>query len=89
MAQRNELSRLLGRLDSGQARGRENIAFCNTIRRNQIERRRLQFDPSCCDGLPMTERFGRDVDHFRAAVARNVRELLHGQPPIATILRPG
>ena len=41
VAEWNKLRGLFGRLDSGQARGRENIAFCNAIRRDQVERRRL------------------------------------------------
>jgi hypothetical protein len=56
MAKRNELRSLLGGLNSGNARGREHIAFGDLISCDQIERFPAEpYFPSC-NGSSFTER---------------------------------
>ena len=59
MAKRNELGSLLGCLNSGNARGREDIAFGDLIFCDQFERFPLQPNIAACDlcslsGFPET-----------------------------------
>jgi len=56
MAKRNELRSLLGGLNSGDARGREDIAFGDLISCDKIERFPLEPNLSACNGCSFTER---------------------------------
>jgi hypothetical protein len=56
MAKRDELRSLLGGLDSGNARGRKNIAFGDLISCDQIERFTLEPNLSACNGFSFTKR---------------------------------
>src|SRR5262249_31695555 len=56
MAKRNELRSLLGGLNSGNARGREDITFGDLVSRDQIERFPLEPNVSACNRSSFTER---------------------------------
>src|SRR5258708_67856 len=56
MAKRNELCSLLGGLDPGNTRGREDIAFGDLIPCDQIERFSLEPNLSACNCSSFTER---------------------------------
>ncbi len=77
VTKRNELRRLLRRLDARQSRGREDIALRDLAVGNQRQRLRAQRDPSGRDRLPRANRLGRNIDHLRAAIGRDVRKAIH------------
>ena len=77
MAERDEIRGLLGRLDTGNPRGRENIALCNPIGGNQLQGGRLQVNSPARDSFTMTQRLGRDIDHSGPAVTPDVTQARH------------
>jgi len=72
MAKRHELRSLLGGLNSGNARGRENIAFGDLISCDQIKRLPPEPNLSACNGCSFTERLRRNVNHLHATIVRDV-----------------
>ena len=77
MAKRNELRSLLSCLNSGNARGRENIAFGDLISCDQIERFPLEPNFPARNGSSFTERFRRNINHLRATIGIDVSESFH------------
>ena len=77
MAKRNEVRSLFGRLNSGNPRCREDIAFGDLIFCDQIKRFWLELDSSACNGSSLTERLRRDIHHLRATIGVDVSEFLH------------
>ena len=77
MAKRNELRSLLGGLNSGNARGRENIAFGDLISCDQIERFPLEPDFPACNGSSFTERLRRNINHLHATIGIDVSQPFH------------
>ena len=68
---------LFGSLNPGNPRGRKDIAFCDLIFRNEIERFALELDFALSDRSARAERFGRDINHLCAAVGADMREAPH------------
>src|SRR5215469_13724500 len=77
MAKRDELRSLLGGLNSGDARGREDIAFGDLISCDQIECSPLKPNFSACNGSSFTERLWRNINHLRATIGVDVSESFH------------
>jgi hypothetical protein len=77
MAKRNELCSLLGGLNSGNARGRENIAFGDLIPCDQVERFPLEPNLTACNGSSFTKRLRRNINHLRATIGIDVSESFH------------
>jgi hypothetical protein len=89
VAERDELRSLLCGLNPGQARSRENVPLPDLIPGNEIERFLPKPNHASRDSFPRALRLGGDIHHLRAAIVRQVRQSIHLQPPIATIMRPG
>src|SRR5438132_13997032 len=68
---------LFGSLNPGNPRGREDIAFCDLIFRNEIERFALELDFALSDRSARAERFCRDINQLCAAVGGDMREAPH------------
>jgi hypothetical protein len=68
---------LLRSLDPGKPSSREDVPLCDLIFCDQIES--LALEPNSANGnsSPLGCRFGRDINHLRATIARNVREPFH------------
>jgi hypothetical protein len=77
VAEWNQLRSLLGGLNSGNACGRENVAFRNSIGCDQLKRFPLELNASGCNGPSFTERLRRNINHFRATIGANVSEFFH------------
>src|SRR5438034_792394 len=77
VTKRNQLRGLFGSLNAGNPRGREDVALYHLVLRNQIECLASKPDFSNCNRCPDTERFARDIDHFRAAVGADMGEAPH------------
>src|SRR5262249_52067026 len=83
MAKRNELRSLLGGLNSGNARGREDIALGDLISRDQVERFRLEPNLSACDSPSFTKRLRRNINHLGTTIRANVSDFFQKKNPPA------
>src|SRR6478609_363403 len=77
MAKRNELRSLLGGLNSGNARGCEDIAFGDLIPCHQVERFPLEPNLTARNGSSFTKRLRRNINHLRATIGIDVSESFH------------
>ena len=77
MAKRNELRSLLGGLNSGNTRGRKDIAFGDLIACDQIERFPLEPNLSAGNGSSSTKWLRRNINHLRATIGIDVSESFH------------
>jgi len=89
MTQRNQRSGLLRSLDSGNAGGGKNVAFCDAIGGDQFQRGLLQFDLSTGDGFTIAERLAGNIDHARTAIAGKMSESFHCSAADRDHLAPG
>jgi hypothetical protein len=80
---------LLRGLDPGDARGRENISLPDLILGNELKRFPPKLNRAGRDSFSRALGLRGDVNHLRAAIVRQMRQSIHLQPPIATIIRPG
>jgi len=77
MTQRNELCCLFRCLNAGDTRSGKNVSLCNPIRGDQLESRGLQLYPAARDCLSAADGLGRNIDHLRAAIGRDVAQVGH------------
>ncbi len=89
VTERNELRRLLRRLNSGDARSGEDVPLPDLVLRDEIERFLPEVNLAGGDRFPRALFLRGDVDHLRASIVRQVGQSIHLQPPMATIIRPG
>jgi hypothetical protein len=80
MAKRNELRSLLGRLNSGNARGRKHIAFGDSISCDQIERFPTEPNLSARNSCSFAQRLPGNVNHLGPTIGTNVTKFLHFYP---------
>jgi hypothetical protein len=77
MAKWDELRSLLGRLNPGDARGPEHIAFGDLIFGDQIDRFPLEPNLSARNGCSFNERLRRNINHLSPAIGIDVSEPFH------------
>ena len=77
MTKGDELCRLFRCLNSGDPCGREDIAFGDLIRCDQVKRFPLEANVPPCNCSAPCKRLRRDINHLCPAISVNVSELFH------------
>jgi len=77
VTQWDEVRCSLRSLDPGKPSSREDVSLCDLIFCDQIERLVLELNCANGNSSPLAHRFGRDIHHLRATIARNVSEPFH------------
>jgi hypothetical protein len=80
---------LLRSLNPGNSSSSENVSLPDLILCDEIERFPAKLNLSGSDSFSRAAFLRRNVNHLRASIVRQMRQSIHRQPPIATIIRPG
>src|SRR5439155_17448648 len=77
VAKRNELGGLFSGLNPSNPGSCKDVALCDLIICDQVERSALKPDFPCRNRRSDRGRFARDINHLRATIRADMREALH------------